>query len=410
MNHAADVVDLVVGDSACARRAAERLTAAGSWDAVLETATRWNVVGFLHAQLDATMTMQLPAGVLAQLRAESLRASLRSRSVVEHGAGVLKMLGGAGIEGIAIKGIAAICALGRAATARTTNDVDLVVRESDAAPARALLHRAGFVEIDPAFEQHMEDIALSRELHNVSRTLRKDGLEVDLHWRFGPRPPEVLDAGRLIDRGIFVAAGAARVRVANPVDSVLVNVHHALRTSFVPSAAVRDLCDLKLWWDDRRVAESLDELLEDALRSGLAPSLLAMWATVVRRDPGHGIRAGYERLSSAIGTAGRAEARLLEDHFAAVLAHGTPARFTLQVFAPGVYARSVIGGVSRALRGLRAVKSEAAPPESSVDAKRPLFVRIKDLPPRCLRVVREMTRVRSIGSYRAVARAQSRFH
>ncbi len=43
-------------------------------------------------------------------------------------------------------------------------------------------------------------------------------------------------------------------------------------------------------------------------------------------------------------------------------------------------------------------------------ARRPLRERIMNLGPRAWRVARELTRLRSVASYRAVAQAQSRFH
>ncbi len=397
------VVALVVGDAAHAREAADRLSGGAAWSEALACALDWGVPARLHARLDAAM--QPPPGVLAALRVEALRGSLRSRHVLEQGAGVLALLREGGIEAIAIKGVGALAALGERGAARTTNDLDLVVREDDAAAARALLRAHGYADLDPAFDRHMSDIALSPQLHNVARTFRKGDLEVDLHWRFGPNPPPALAAERLIERAVEVPAGAGTIRVANPVDAVLIAVHHALRGSFVPENAVRDLCDLMLWWEDGRVPTSLSELLETARAGGLATSLLAAWACVLRRNPDHPLGRGHAHLAGSLPAPARAEALLLERHFEDVLRHGSPARFTLEVFAPRVYARWALGTLARARRPADSA-AETEPPEPA----RPLLKRIANLPPRAWRVARELTRLRSVASYRAVAQAKSRFH
>jgi hypothetical protein len=403
------VVGLVLGDAACARLAAERLSGGQGWSGALACAKKWGVAARLHARLAATMEM--PADVVAALRVEALRGTLRSRHVLERGAQVIAALREAGIEAIAIKGVGTLAALGARAAERTTNDLDLVVRERDEAAARAMLRAQGYRELDPAFARHMRDIALSPQLHNVARTLRKDELEVDLHWRFGPKPPPALAAERLIARAIEVPAGTETIRVACPVDAVLIAVHHALRGSFVPENAVRDLCDLARWWEDGRVPACLDELLAAAFDAGLATSLLAAWACILRRDSEHPLGRGHARLAGALTVSARTEARLLERHFEDVLRDGSPARFTLEVFAPRVYARWAIGALARALR--------PAPLEAQADTvteadpgalSRPLRKRIANLPPRAWRVTRELMRVRRVASYRAIAQAQSRFH
>ncbi len=400
----AAVVDLAVGDAACARGAAERLTAAGAWDAALADAASWGVVALLHARLDAAL---LPPGALAALRVESLRATLRSRLMVERGLAVLRLLDEAGIAALAVKGVGAIAALGPRAAARTTKDLDVVVRQRDEAAARALLRAHGYREVNPPFDRHMAEIALSRQLHNVARTLRKDTFEVDVHWRFGPQPPPELAADRLIARGTAVAIGTTAFRAADPVDAVLIAVHHALRTSFVPEAAARDLCDLVAWWDDGRVPARLDELLGAAQGAGLATSLLALWNCVLRRNPAHPLRHGSERLAGELGAAERGEAALLERHFEQVLVQGKPARFTLEIFAPRLYARWLAGTLAGALRRASpgpATDGTPTPPRG------PLGRRIANLPPRAWRILRELTRVRNLAAYRAVAQAQSRFH
>jgi hypothetical protein len=407
----AAVVALVLGDAARRRAAALRLSDGAGWAAAIACARTWGVAARLHARLDAAPLP--PDDVMAALRVESLRGTLRSRHVRERGAKVLAMLREGGIEAVAIKGVGTLAALGPRAAERTTNDVDLVVREPDAAAARARLRECGYRELDPAFARHMRDIALSPQLHNVARTLRKDELDIDLHWRFGPHPPPALEADRLIARAIEVPAGTATIRVACPVDAVLIAVHHALRGSFVPENAVRDLCDLARWWEDGRVPAVLDELLSTARDAGLATSLLAGWSCVLRRDPAHPLGRGHAALAEMLPPAARNEARLLERHFEDVLLDGSPARFTLEVFAPRVYARWALAVLASALRPAAADRRTETGAEAAAEppaAARPLRQRVANLPRRAWRVARELLRLRRVASYRAIAQAQSRFH
>jgi hypothetical protein len=400
----AAIVDLVVGDQDHAVRAASRLTEIDGWDAALAQAARWGVIAMLHARLnDATAP---PACVLATLRAESLRGVLLSRAVVERSVEVLGLFEAAGIDAVAIKGVSTIGTLGARAAARMTRDLDVVVRERDAAAARALLCDRGFCEVDPPFDRHMSEIARSRQLHNVARTLRKGNFEVDLHWRFGPQPPAALAAERLLARAVDVTVGTATFRAADPVDAVLIAVHHALRSGFVPENTVRDLCDLATWWEDVRAPAVIEELLDAASQSGMATSLLALWGTVLRRAPHHPLRAGYDCLAATLDGDARAEAEHLQRHLEHTLRHGNPARFTLEVFAPRVYARWLAGAIAQSFRQARAgVRGAESSPE-----RRPFTQRLVKLPARCWRIVRELAQLEHIASYRAVARVQSRFH
>jgi hypothetical protein len=402
----AAVLDLAVGDEGVAARAAAVLDAAPSegWEAAVALAAGWKILPRIRPRLDEA---HLAPEVRERLRRANLAMALSSTLVLKRSVDALQLLEDASIETVAIKGVALIASLGWNAGTRATGDLDVVVRERDAGRARELLRGNGFEEINPEFERHMAEIASSRELHNFARALRKDDFEVDLHWQFGPNPPAALDPDRLIRRRVERKLFGRSVRVVDPVDAVLINVHHALRNSFVPYCAVRDLCDLKSWWEEGALAERLDELFALAIESGLAPSLAALWAVVLQRDPEHPLRVGHARLESALGERGRSEAALLGRYFEEQLRRGVTARFTLEVFAPRVYVRSLIGALRRRRHRNGAASSALVgdPPET-----RPLLDRLARFPGRCLRVLREMSRLRDIPAYRAVARAKSQFH
>jgi hypothetical protein len=400
------VADLAFGDPVVAARAAQALDRGGdeAWEAAIKLAIGWGVLPSVRAHLDEE---RLAAPLRAQLRSAGIAVALRSTIVVHESIAALRILQAATIETVVIKGVGLIAALRLNPARRTTSDLDLVVRERDAERARAALMEAGFAEINPEFERHMSDIALSTELHNFARALRRNDFEVDLHWRFGPKPPQALEAERLVSRAMEATLAGRRVRVADPIDGVLINVHHALRGGFIPHNTVRDLCDLKTWWDAGTVAERLDELIAMSRASALGPSLSALWAAILQRDPGHALRAGYDRLQQALDRTERRDAELLERYFEDHLLRGGAAHFTVEVFAPRVYLRSIAGKMLRSLRGN--VGSDA-PATGEIAPRGPLLVRVLRLGPRIGRVFREMSRLRNIPSYRALARAQSRFH
>ncbi|MGA2392527.1 MAG: nucleotidyltransferase family protein [Candidatus Lustribacter sp.] len=413
--HAADaarirgaVVDLALGDAAVAEHGMDAL-ASGSpqdWETAVSLAAAWGVLYPVRRHLDEA---RLTPAARSALRQATLALAARSTFILHRSVAALRILGTAGVPYVAIKGVGLIAALDRPPATRATGDLDIIVREDDAENARRALMAAGFEEINPEYEQHMSDITLSSQLHNYARALRLDDFEVDLHWRMGLHPPAALAAGRLIDRAIVARAARQTILVADPVDGVLINVHHALRGSFDLHNTVRDLCDLRLWWEHGPIAARLDETIAAAVQSDLAPALLALWKTILDRDPAHGVRTGAERLAAALTPEQRAESTLMLQYVEEQIRHGRAAKFTLDLFNPGLYLREVFGKLLRIGHGT-AKTPGAATAAAYHTERRPLMVRIADFLPRAHRVLNEVGRAGAVPAYRAVARAQRRFH
>jgi hypothetical protein len=403
------VVDLALGDAAVAARAASALDSGGSgdWEMAVSLAAAWGVLHPFRRHIDES---RLVPSARAALRKTSLALAARSTFIIHRSVGALRLLSDAGVPSVAIKGVGLIAALQRPPASRATGDLDIIVRADDAERARRALMTAGYTEINPEFEQHMSDIALSSQLHNYARALRLDDFEVDLHWRMGPTPPAALGAERLLGRAVEARAGGAAIAVADPVDGVLINVHHALRGAFDLHNTVRDLCDLRLWWDHGPIAGRLAETMGAALESGLAPALLALWQTILVRDPAHGVRTGVERLEVALSAAQRAESLLLQQYIETQIRYGSAAKFTLELFNPRLYVRGVYGKLVQSLTRGASVPEPALPASAYRAEHRSLAVRLANIVPRALRVLREVGRLGAVPSYRAVARAQRRFH
>jgi hypothetical protein len=402
------VVDLALGDAAIAGRGMDALDSGSpqDWETAISLAAAWGVLFPVRRHLDEA---RMTPSARAALRQAALALAARSTFILHRSVMALRILGAADVPYVAIKGVGLIAALDRPPATRATGDLDIIVRESDAESARRALMGAGFEEINPEFEQHMSDIALSSQLHNYARALRRDDFEVDLHWRMGPHPPAALAAGRLIERAIGARAARQAIVVADPVDGVLINVHHALRGAFDLHNTVRDLCDLRLWWEYGPIASRLDETIDAAVQSGLAPALLALWKTILDRDPAHGVRIGVERLEAVLAAPERAESVLMQQYVEEQIRHGSAAKFTLELFNPQLYVRAVLGKLARSVTGI-ARTAKAASASAYHAERRPLPVRLAALLPRAWRVLREVGRPGAVPAYRAVARAQRRFH
>jgi len=185
--------------------------------------------------------------------------------------------------------------------------------------------------------------------------------------------------------------------------------HHALRGSFDLHNTVRDLCDLRLWWEFGPIAGRLEETIGAAVQNDLGPALLALWRSILARDPAHGVRAGADRLAAVLHPAQRAEAALMQQYIDEQIRHGKAAAFTLELFNPQLYVRAAFAKLARALRGGPRPTAPAAA-GAYHHTPRPLGVRLAALLPRAYRVLREVARVGTVPAYLAVARAQRRFH
>lgn len=390
------LADLVLGAPSRAAASLAALEADGLLERTVVLAGGWRVAPLLRARVEPL----LPDEERRRLRSLHAAGVAQAALTIRRSESVLAMIAQAGVECVVIKGIALIAGLYGDAAARMVSDLDLVVREHDAPRVERLLETSGYRCADPPRERHLADIRASVRLHNFSRTFARDGHEVDLHWQFGPRPPAGLDAAALLASAQTETLGATEIRVASPVAAVLVSVHHALRGSFVPRTTLKDAADLAAWWTLGRARWDLGDVVAAARRAGLAPSLLAMWRIVHDRDPGHPVAAGVAVLDAALGAAERREAAGLVAFFEAQLARGDYAPRTVELFSLPLFARWWTSRLQT--RG----RTGGEPPARS----RPLRARAAGAVRRTLRIARELADLRRMGAFRALARAQRRYH
>lgn len=405
----ADLTAIALGDPRCAREAGQRLVAAAGWSDAVTLSGRWRIASALYGKLEALgaagTSVPIDVESRAALRRLSVIASAQTTLVLQRSRVALQAIETAGYEAVAVKGVALIAALYDGRATRMVGDLDIIVREGDFGAVKAALEAAGFADCSPEFERHVSDIGASERLHNYARTFVHDGFEVDTHWRFGPMPPGALATERLIARARRVQLGKTEIAVASPIDAMLIGTHHALRGYFVPRETVKDLADLAAWWTLGRSGWDLDELLGAAREAELATSLCALWRILCSRYPEHPAAEGIAALERSLSTRARAEARHLAQYFDDQLARGDHAERTVQFFALSVAARSVLAK-SRASLERRSHNASNAPTYK----RRPFAARVTHLIGRMVKVMRELGRLRSFKAYRAVARAQSRYH
>jgi hypothetical protein len=400
------LVDVVLGDDAVVAMALHAVGERAAWADLVRIATHWRLVPQLREALarDDAAKARIDVPVLEFLRRQSIVHAAESAAIVRHAAEAQRLLSEAGVRTVAIKGVAAIATLYGGSSRRMVADVDLVIEEAQLTTTRTALERSGYRDMSPPFEHHMASIGFSRHLHNYARTFAGDGGELDVHWQFGPRPPRALAAGRIVERSILATVEGRTLRVAGPVEFALLGVHHALRSSFAAHSTAKDLADLRAWWEREGEGRGA-ELLAAAAGAGLGSSLLALARAIARRNAAHPIARGADALDALLPAAQRREAERLEAFVERNLRGESPDDATVELFAPVVFLRSLAGPLLNRgrLRGPAPATEVLAPPK-------PLFVRVRNRIERGVRIGRELLQPQRVATYRAVARAQSRFH
>jgi hypothetical protein len=402
------LVRLALGDDAVAATAIRVIAAADRWPDVLQLAVLWRVLPQVYDALGRCGAVDgFDAELRKRLRGQLFAQALNSASVLRTCARVQDLLAQAGVVSVAIKGIATIATIYGSASRRMVADVDLVIEADRLVPARTALEAAGFADVSPPFESHVAAIGVSRYLHNYARTFVRDGIEIDLHWQFGPRPPAALGARRIVERSVEANVERANVRVSGPVETALIAAHHALRNSFPAASTAKDAADLAMWWQRFGDVEG-EALIVAALESRLASSLLALGRVIAQRNSSAAIARGVAAMETLLPRAERREAERLRAFVEHNLHGESPDDATLELLAPAVFTRSIVGPLLRsARRGRSAPEDDDGRPPG---VRRALLVRIRGRLEQAGRIGRELLRFERVASYRAVARAQSRFH
>lgn len=320
---------VLLGEPSVRHAHALALEEAGRWDDAVRLAIAWRVVPVLRRA--ATLDLPMPHRAHERLT-QAYRVAAASSTLVAHqGALVAEALAGAQVRSALFKGVGAIAAVYGSPAERTVSDVDVLVDESDAAAAAAVLTESGFVPDAPRDARGFANVARFR-LPNRAVVYRREDVEIDLHTRLGSTGTERLAAGHLLARRRSASLLGRTVHVLHPVDAVLATVHHSLRDRFSPTSTIKDLADLAVelgHLDDGRLQALPDAADAAALRVPLA----SMTIVLLRLGHEHADRYA-DVLVRPLTAADRRQAGRLADLVDHQLRHGELSRGLIELLSP----------------------------------------------------------------------------
>jgi hypothetical protein len=196
------------------------------WDALADAALRHGMSGLLYRRVVDLAYEAVPQAVLHAWRERAVAAGQRSLRLQRQLLHVLDALRGAGVQALAYKGPALSQQLYDDAGVRHFTDIDLLVRPEDAAAAREAALAAGFAE-KYAFDAVPLSLLQDAE-QEIGFTHPETGLQLDVHWRVGPRfAADSLLAEELFARSATVELLDRPLRTLGPHDVVLTLTIHA---------------------------------------------------------------------------------------------------------------------------------------------------------------------------------------
>ncbi len=216
--------------SAALRAALARVASAPpgepSWDALAEAALRHGMSGLLYRRVVDLAYEAVPQAVLLGWRERAVATGQRSLRMQRQLLQVLDALGGAGVQALVYKGPALSQQLYGDAGLRHFTDLDLLVQPEDAATAREVALAAGFAE-KYAFDAVPLSLLQDAE-QEIGFTHPETGLQLDVHWRVGPRfAADSLLAEELFARAATVKLLEREVSTLGPHDVALTLTIHA---------------------------------------------------------------------------------------------------------------------------------------------------------------------------------------
>jgi hypothetical protein len=232
---------------------------------LLETVRRHRVTDVLSAHLDR---LDLPGEVVDQLAVWRGRARPLLMVQTLEATRAAALLAAAGVDALAIKGVAlAVLTTGRV-DARGAGDVDVLIRPEDLATAHRVLTEAGWsLAAGGRVEPHTWAFR-HVERWGSALTYRGDGADIDLHWRLEVTPGAFPAMDELWSRRAEVALGSGTVATMSAYDALRHSAGHREGWYFL-----RTLVDL------RRLART-DGVFDGPLRPLAVTSLALARATV----------------------------------------------------------------------------------------------------------------------------------
>lgn len=263
------------------RRILRLLESEPDWAYLLDLASRHGLRPLLYRHLNAVAAATLPKAVFAGMWGWYESNSRRNQAMAAELLRILALLDANGIPALPYKGPALAASIYGDTALREFNDLDLLLRQQDVLPARALLRALGYqpkYALKPAVEA-----AFLRSTGQYHLVLLHDrsAVMLELHWATDPDyPVEAIGDQQWWARPGAAMLGGEEVRCFAPDELLLVLCLHGSRHHWASLGWLVDVAELlrqhpRIDWDwIMRAAQGLSCERRLALSLHLAHRLL----------------------------------------------------------------------------------------------------------------------------------------
>ena len=321
------LVNLLLGDQRSARDSADIISRENLWYQAIALSAAWRVIPQVRKRI---VTLSISPGPPAEqrLHIRSAEAAAQSMVILHRCSMIFKRLNSLNLSVVAFKGIGLIANLYDNPADRMINDIDLLISSNDFERVNKILKDMGFSPETDRLENETDF------LENRCLCLTDgDGIQIDLHWTIGPIPRAGMLANDILKRAEIIKIYGTPIRVASPIDSMMLTIHHALQNNLAPFAAVKDLCDLDMWWSVQPQRWKVEEAIKHAQLCGLFEPCLALWKILTHSNSESPASEGAKELSLLGSTQENNDADRLEDIFWLQLRERMIGRYLLRVLA-----------------------------------------------------------------------------
>ena len=236
------------------------------WERLTFAAASHGVLPLVYRRLK--LAADIPPEALAPMRAEFYGNSLNNLHFARELARLIELLDARGLRAICLKGpTLALQAWGDLAM-RQFNDLDLLVRPQDAAPAAEVLIAAGYWP--RTFDREHPEISIARRCEDEFMRPGSPWM-IDLHWELNPAYFSYgPDSAAIRERVETVRVEGAGVLTPAPRDMALCLAVHGAKHGWISLSGVCDFDQTMRMIDDA----DLPAMLDEARRSGCLRMLL----------------------------------------------------------------------------------------------------------------------------------------
>jgi hypothetical protein len=222
------------------------------WSAMMGAIEKTGMAGYFSDLFSQNVTvLTIPAVDVDFLKKSARRVAARNAFYESECAKLLKGLSSAGIENILLKGLSYMEDIYGDTSARTMNDIDLLIRPDDRMKTFDYLHAEGYSNyVIPSFKGGMDDFAKLTDITGESHFMKKSGaltVGVDLHWKMRAGYP--LNDYLMLDRfpwwehnGTVMIEGVTARRLSPEMQFIHLALHFAIHHEYTGLRWFIELC------------------------------------------------------------------------------------------------------------------------------------------------------------------------